>query len=85
MNVLPANTATTLTVRVIVHTFPAVSVFAYVSTYVPAVLVSTEPDVESGTDPEPSTLSVHDAPRSTKVEPTGRLILLEPERVMIGA
>ena len=35
--------------------------------------------------PDPSTLSVHEAPSSTKSEPNSTLILLAPERVITGA
>ena len=53
--------------------------------YVPAVDVSTEPEVVIEEVRSPSTLSVAVAPGSVKVSPTVRLIVEEPVKVITGA
>jgi hypothetical protein len=49
----------TMTVRIAVPIFPAVSVYWYVSGYVPEIPVFTDPIVAVLINPLPSTLSVH--------------------------
>ena len=53
--------------------------------YVPAVAVSTEPEVVIEEVRSPSTLSVAVAPGSVKVSPTVRLMVEEPVNVITGA
>jgi hypothetical protein len=52
--------------------------------YVPAVDVSTEPDIDIDDVIFPSTSSVAVAPGSVKVSPTVRLMVEEPVNVITG-
>ena len=52
--------------------------------YVPAVAVSTEPEVVIDEVRSPSTPSVAVAPGSVKVSPTVKLIVEEPVNVITG-
>ena len=53
--------------------------------YVPAVDVSTEPEIDIDDVIFPSTASVAVAPGSVKVSPTVRLMVEEPVKVITGA
>ena len=59
----------TMMVRVVLPVFPAASTFVYVSVYVPAVVVFTEPELAVLIVPVPSILSDQVAPGSVYVEP----------------
>jgi hypothetical protein len=52
---------------------------------VPVLLVSTDPVVAKARNPDPSTISVHIAQESVKVDPERILVGLTPRRVRIGA
>ena len=68
-----------------VAAFPAASETLYEIVYVPAVDVSTEPEIDIDEVMFPSTLSEAVAPGSVKVSPTLILIVEEPVNVITGA
>ena len=85
--------ATTETVRDTVPLFPARSTFRYCTTYVPTTPMFTEPDRANdpvapydpvSVAPEPSLLSVHDAPGSVNTLPTTTLMEAFPESITTG-
>ena len=72
-------------VRVVLPVFPAASTFVYVSVYVPAVVVFTEPELAVLIVPVPSILSDQVAPGSVYVEPCAIFAIPDPTRLTTGA
>ena len=74
----------TITVLIVETELPAASVTEYSMVYVPSVDVSTVPEEVIEEVMPPSILSSAIAPGSAKVSPTVRLMVEEPDKVIVG-